>query len=142
MKKICFIILICAFHYLFSQDTLKSDFINEIRVTANYLERKGDRFIMTISNEPAFTGKSAQEILIKVPGVWVDNNGISINGVSGTKIYINGRELKLTQEQLNLYLSSLNSENIRKIEVLPVAGAEYEAQNKGGIINITLKRKV
>ena len=97
---------------------------------------------MTIPNEPAFTGKSAQEILIKVPGVWVDNNGISINSVSGTKIYINGRELKLTQEQLNLYLSSLNSENIRKIEVLPVAGAEYEAQNKGGIINITLKRKV
>ena len=39
------------------------------------------------------------------------------------------------------YLRSLKSEDIRTIEVIPVAGAEYDANSSGGIIKITLKRR-
>ena len=44
-------------------------------------------------------------------------------------------------EQLLTYLRSLRAEEIRKIEVVPVTGADYDADSAGGVIRITLKKR-
>jgi hypothetical protein len=75
------------------------------------------------------------------PAVFINDDEISINGRSGTKVYVNDRELKYSKEQLMVYLRSLKSEDIRTIEVVPQSGADYDANSSGGIIKITLKRR-
>ena len=81
------------------------------------------------------------ELLERAPGVWIDGEKISINGKSGSKIYVNDRELRMEPEQLLTYLRSLRAEEIRKIEVVPVTGADYDADSAGGVIRITLKKR-
>ena len=75
------------------------------------------------------------------PGVWIDGEKITVNGKSGSKVYVNDRELRMQPEQLLTYLRSLRAEEIRKIEVVPASGADYDADSSGGIIKITLKRR-
>ena len=62
-------------------------------------------------------GKDGIELLERAPGVWIDDEKISINGKSGSKVYVNDRELRMEPEQLLTYLRSLRAEEIQKIEV-------------------------
>ena len=48
---------------------------------------------------------------------------ISINGSSGTKVFVDNREIKLTGEMLIGYLRSLKSDDIARVEVLPSGGS-------------------
>ena len=112
--------------------------LKEVVVQAREIERKADRFIVNISPT---SGKDGTELLSQAPGVWLSDDQISINGASGTKVFVNNREIKLTGEELLSYLRSLKSEDIRQIEVIPVAGAEYDASTRGGVIRIALRRR-
>ena len=112
--------------------------LNEVVIKANTIQREADRFVMTVQ---PMSGKDGTELLIQAPGVWLTEDNISINGASGTKVYVNEREIKLSGEELIIYLRSLKSENIRRIEVIPIAGAEYEAGTRGGVIKITLRHQ-
>lgn len=112
--------------------------LKEVVVQAKNIERKADRFVISVS--PSM-GKDGTELLSQAPDVWLADNTISINGAQGTKVYVDGREIKLTGEELLAYLRSLKSEDIKRIEVIPIAGAEYEANARGGIILIALRRR-
>ena len=94
-----------------------------------------------MANAPAAIGKDGIELLERAPGVWIDGEKISINGKSGSKVYVNDRELRMEPEQLLTYLRSLRAEEIQKIEVVPTSGADYDADSAGGIIRITLKKR-
>lgn len=116
--------------------------IKEVVVTATSVSREADRFVMRITNAQALAGKDGTDILAQAPGVWLDDSGVAINGMKGTKVYINERELKLTGDNLISYLRGLNSSNISKIEIIPQAGAEYSADSRGGIVKITLRKQL
>ena len=90
--------------------------IESVEVKARLVRREADRFV-------------------------VDGEKISINGKSGSKVYVNDRELRMEPEQLLTYLRSLRAEEIQKIEVVPTSGADYDADSAGGIIRITLKKR-
>ena len=45
------------------------------------------------------------------------DNGISINGAGGTKVHVDGRELKGSAEETTTYLRSLTAADIARIEV-------------------------
>ena len=45
-------------------------------------------------------------------------------------MFVDDREIRLTGEELLAYLRSLKSEDIKRIEVIPIAGVEYEASTK------------
>ena len=76
------------------------------------------------------------------PGVWITDKGdLSVNGRGGTQVIVNDRVLKETGEELVAYLENLKAEDILKIEVIPYAGAEYDANATGGVIKITLKKQ-
>lgn len=115
--------------------------IEDVVVQAQIVRREADRFVVDVANSPVAVGKDGAEMLKTAPGVWIDNDKISINGKSGSKVYVNERELKMESEQLLTYLRSLRAEDIQKIEVIPVSGADYDADSSAGIIKITLKRK-
>ena len=62
--------------------------------------------------------------------MWLSDGTISINGAQGAKVFVDDREIRLTGEELLAYLRSLKSEDIKRIEVIPIAGVEYEASTK------------
>ena len=115
--------------------------IQSVEVKARLVRREADRFVVDVANAPAAIGKEGIELLERAPGVWIDGEKISINGKSGSKVYVNDRELRMEPEQLLTYLRSLRAEEIQKIEVVPTSGADYDADSAGGIIRITLKKR-
>ncbi len=124
--------------------TLKEDAksIDKVVVTANYIRREADRFVVDVASSPAAIAKNGEELLKSSPGVWINDDKISINGKSNPKIYVNERELKLSSEQIMVYMRNLKSEDVTKIEVIPQSGADYDADSSSGIIKITLKRQL
>ena len=115
--------------------------IESVVVKAQLVRREADRFVVDVANAPAAIGKDGIELLERAPGVWIDGEKISINGKSGSKVYINDRELRMEPEQLLTYLRSLRAEEIQKIEVVPTTGADYDADSAGGVIRITLRKR-
>ncbi len=116
--------------------------IDEVVVEATKIRREADRFVVDISNSAAAIGKDGTELLKQSPGVRVDDDEISINGASGTKVYINDREIRLSGEELVRYVQQLRAEDISKIEVVPQTGADYDASSAGGMIMITTRRRL
>jgi len=117
--------------------------LQEVVVRAERIVRMPDRFIINLANDPTVVGKLGTDALNLSPGVFVEehNGTISINGKSGTKVYVNERPRNESGTQLIQYLRTLKAEDIVRIEVLPNAGAAYDADIQGGIIKITLKRQ-
>ena len=116
--------------------------IEQVVVTSQLIRREADRFVVDIANSPIAMGKEGEELLKTAPGVWIQDDTISINGSSGSKIYLNDREVKMDDAMLIAYLRSLRAEDIQKIEVIPQSGADYDASSSGGIIKITTKRRI
>ena len=112
--------------------------LKEIVIQAKSIERKADRFIVQV---PPTSGKDGTELLSQAPGVWLTDEDISINGANGTKVFVDNREIKLDGEKLIAYLHSLKSEEIKRIEIIPIAGSEYDADMNGGVIQIYLRRR-
>lgn len=114
--------------------------LDEVVVRGQFITHDADRFTVNVGNSPLAIGKTADEMLALAPGVWV-KDGISINGRSDTRVMMNNRLLRETGEDLVAYLNTIKAEDILKIEVIPSAGADYDADMAGGVIKITLKRQ-
>ena len=115
--------------------------IEGVEVEAQVIRREADRFVVDVANMPSSIGKDGIELLEASPGVFIQDDKISVNGKSGTKVYVNDRELKYSGDRLITYLRGLKNDEIQKIEVVPVSGADTDADSAGGVIKITLKRK-
>lgn len=115
--------------------------IEQVVVKARLIRREADRFVLDVSNSTIAVGRDAAEVLKVAPGVWVGEEEISLNGNSGTKFYLNEREVKMSDEELVNYLRSIPAEDIQRIDVIPQSGAEYDASSRGGIIKITTKQR-
>ena len=120
----------------------ESEAIDEVVVTAQLIRREADRFVVDVANSPIAIGKDGEELLKSSPGVWIQDDKISINGASGSKVYLNDREVKMEDAQLIAYLRSLSANDIQRIEVIPQSGADYDAASSGGIIKITTKKRL
>jgi len=115
--------------------------LKEVVVKAPLIKREADRFIVDVANSTAAIGKDGAELLQQAPGVWITDDKIVINGSSGAKVLINERELHMSKEQLINYLRDLKSEDIQRIDIIPQAGSEYDANMSSGIIKISLKQQ-
>lgn len=116
--------------------------IGEVVVKAQMIRREADRFVVDVANSDSAIGKDGEELLRQSPGVWIQDDNISVNGASGTKLYVNEREMKLTGVDLLNYIRSLKAEDIAKIEIVPQTGADHDANSSGGAIKITLRRRL
>ncbi len=97
-----------------------------------------------VDPEPiANTSTSAYEIMEKIPGLFLDQDGnVYLNSSTPATIYINGREQKMSAEDIASMLKSLPPNSIEKIELLRTPSAKYDASGSGGVVNIVLKKGV
>lgn len=117
--------------------------LGETTVSAkrSILEVKPDRTVFNVEGTINSIGSDAVSLMRKAPGVTVDNNdNISLLGRSGVMIFIDGKEIPLSGQELANYLQNLQAEQIDRIEIISNPGAKYEAKGNAGIIDIKLKR--
>jgi len=123
--------------------TDKSIKLEELTVTASrvMVEIKPDRTVFNVEGTINSAGSDAITLLRKAPSVTVDNNdNISVLGRAGVLLYVDGKRLPLTGEDLTTYLQNLPAEQIDRIEIITNPGSKYEAEGNAGIIDIRLKR--
>jgi hypothetical protein len=116
--------------------------LNEITVTSKrpFITQRTDRYVVNIGENISTAGKNALEVLRQTPGVLVIGSDISAIGKSAA-IYINGRPTRVSGEQLETVLSSLQGDNIDRIEVITNPSSRYDASG-GIIIDIKTKKDV
>lgn len=109
-----------------------------VSVAQSTSENKIDRKTYRATDFETTKGGTAIDVLSKLPSVSVDSDGqVSMRGTSSFMVYING---KPSANNSNDILSQIPSDNIADIDIITVPTSKYDAQGKGGIINITTKR--
>jgi iron complex outermembrane receptor protein len=110
----------------------------EIRGEAASVVTKLDRRTYNASEFETAKGGTAVDLLNKLPSVSVGPDGaVSVRGTTDFMVYLNG---KPTQLESSVLLAQLSADAIENIEVITVPTARYDAQGKGGIINVVTKR--
>jgi len=99
---------------------------------------------MIIDPEPiASLSSNTLEVLESTPGLYVDQDGgIFLSSATPAAIYINGREQKMSNQDITNLLRNLPPGSVQRIEVMRTPSARYDAASSGGIINIVLKKGV
>lgn len=94
---------------------------------------KGSSMVSKVDGTLLQLSATVEEMLVQIPGVSKDKNGITIIGKGAPLIYINGRELRDNSE-----INELFPTNIKSVEVITNPGAKYDATVKS-VIKITTK---
>ncbi len=109
----------------------------EINAMANTQTSHLDRKTYRAVDFATAKGGTAVDLLNKIPSVSVSPDGeVSVRGTTDFMVYLNG---KPTQMDPSMLLGQIASDAIENIDVISVPSAKYDAQGKGGIINITTK---
>jgi len=105
------------------------------------IEVKPDRTVFNVEGTINSAGEDGLSLMRKAPGVLVDNNNnISVLSRSGVLVYLDGKRLPLSGDDLANYLQGIPAEQIDKIDIITNPGARYEAEGNAGIIDIRLKK--
>ena len=105
------------------------------------IEQKIDKTVVNVDASPTNTGLTALEVLEKSPGVTVDNNdNISLKGMQGVVILIDGKPTYLSGQDLANLLKNMSANQIDQIELMSQPSAKYDASGNSGIINIKTKK--
>jgi hypothetical protein len=115
--------------------------LDGVEVTA--MERSAvsrlDRISYRAEDFETARGGTAAELLNRLPGLSVSPDGeVSLRGTTDFVVYLNGRP---TQMEAAMLLSQLPAGSVIGVDVITVPTASFDAQGKGGIINITTKAR-
>ncbi len=119
---------------------LSSKVLEEITVIGkkNNISNKIDKQSFSAGQFESAKGGNAIDVLKNLPSVSVNSSGeISVRGSSGFLVLINGKPV-ITDAQT--ILSQLQANTIENIELITAPSAKYDADGKGGIINIITKK--
>lgn len=117
----------------------KNEALSEVQVTASKraVVTKIDRKSYKVSEFETARGGTATDVLNKLPSVSVNPDGqISVRGTEDFIVYLNG---KPTQMDPVMLLGQISSDAMVSVDVITVPTSKFDAQGKGGIINITTK---
>lgn len=112
-----------------------------IQSSRRNLKLNQGNIVMNVSGNKDFkTSTNILEVLRKTPGVTVDSeDGIFIGGRVSPAIFINGKPVVMSTQELQSYLRSLSPEMVESLEVNTNPSSKYDAEFKG-IIDIKLKK--
>lgn len=112
--------------------------LNEVSVSAQkkVVEFKNGNITVNVEGTALAMGNTAYDLLLRLPGVIVSGDEISIQGKGGVKFMIDNKLQQLSGQQLINTLKSINASQIEKIEVLKKPPVRYDAAGSGGMINI------
>jgi hypothetical protein len=144
MKNFTLIFLFLSFYYASSQEKIK-DTVQlkevEIKKERKAVEQKADRTIFDFASQSHLNSGSALEGIKKLPGLIVsDVAGMMYQGKQ-LDVYLDGRPLNITSNELNAFLEGMPANNIERVEVITQPGAEFPATSGGAIINIITSKK-
>lgn len=122
--------------------TLATDqrLLNQVQVTGQKasISNKIDKQTYSAAQFQSAKGGNAIDVIKNMPSVTVNSQGeISMRGSSGFLILVNGKAIQGDAETI---LSQLPANSIENIEIITSPSAKYDADGKGGIINITTKK--
>lgn len=112
--------------------------LNEIAIvkTKKAVEQKADRTIFDFSGQPSLSSGSVLEGIKKLPGLIAsDVAGMMYQGKQ-LDVFMDGRPLNITSNELNSFLEGMPANAIEKIEIITQPGAEFPATSGGAIMNI------
>ena len=123
--------------------TLKeeNESLNEVVVQSKrpVIKQTAEKLVVDLQNSEMLNN-SLEDVVKRVPGIIVTNNGISFAGRSDVRILINGKTTDYMD--MDTLLRDLPADNIAKVELIEQPGAEFDAEGSGPIINIILKKNV
>lgn len=142
MKKTIFalslITSVCVFSQEKSNNTTNEKQIEGVVITKTKkaVEQKADRTIFDFSEQPQLNNGNVLEGLKKLPGlVATDLAGMMYQGKI-LDVFLNGRPLNITSNDLNAFLEGMPANSVDRIEVITQPGAEFPATSGGAIMNI------
>lgn len=142
MKKTIFalslITSVCVFSQEKSNNTATEKQIEGVVITKTKkaVEQKADRTIFDFSEQPQLNNGNVLEGLKKLPGlVATDLAGMMYQGKI-LDVFLNGRPLNITSNDLNAFLEGMPANSVDRIEVITQPGAEFPATSGGAIMNI------
>ncbi len=145
MKKlaIAFAVLFStSFLTLSAQDTVahsdstKTTLLDELVVVGKTIKETPTGYKIQLSNNDIIKGKNVTETLGFLPNITVKDNTILINGKAPSKITIDGRKVRNTEE-----LSSLPGDFLDNVEIRFIPDAGDIIKSLGGTIAIKLKKQ-
>lgn len=86
------------------------------------------------------TARNFLDILKHAPGVIVHEDAISMLNKGKLVFLMDGRELKMDMKTLMMYLGSLNSDNLKAIELMTAPPSKYSSEGDAGVINFVTKK--
>ena len=118
------------------QLTPDAQMLGEVVVKADLpkVRLKGDAQVTTVQGSILEKAGTGNDLLNKLPGVSADDGAVNVFGSGAAEIYINGRKMRDASE-----LDQLESENIRRVEVVRNPGARYNAEVKS-VVRIYTKK--
>ena len=114
--------------------------IQGVIISKKVVQQVGDKLYFNVENSVLAKGNNGFEILQKSPKLSTNSEGNILLKNKSATILINGRKTNLSDADLNSYLQSLNSEDIKRIEIQDVASSDQDASTAGGVVNIVLKK--
>lgn len=115
--------------------------LDEVVVTSRKpnVRKKEGKLIFEVENSIVSSGTS-WDVLNKTPGVINSNNELQVRNQAAT-VYINGRKMHLSNDEVQEFLENYAGSNIKSIEVQANAKADQDAES-GPIINIVTSKSV
>lgn len=117
--------------------------MNEVTVTAMqplYVQ-KADMLIMNVENSPVRMSGTVFDLIQKVPGVTVNQNGvITMKGRAGVQVYVDGKPTYLAGDQLKQFLENMPAADVSRVEIITNPSSKYDAEGNSGILNIVTKK--
>ncbi|MDR2882447.1 MAG: TonB-dependent receptor family protein [Alistipes sp.] len=104
-----------------------------------FVEQQTDRYVVNVGNNILTAGRNAVDVLANTPGVMVSDGSISVMGKE-VEVYVDGRPSRLSGEQLIALLSSIQGDNVARVEIITNPSSRYDAVGIGGIIDIRTKK--
>jgi iron complex outermembrane recepter protein len=129
------------FEFVLEEASLDLDEVT-VRARRPLIRQEDDKTI--IDPEPlANISTNTLEVLENTPGLFVDQDGnIYLTSATPAAVYINGREQRMSAQDIATILRSLPPGSIQRIEVLRTPSTKYDAASSGGIVNVVLKKGV
>ncbi|NML69570.1 outer membrane beta-barrel protein [Chryseobacterium sp. RP-3-3] len=143
MKKTILALSLLGSFFAYSQEKSSNNAVKEKQIegvvitkTKKAVEQKADRTIFDFSEQPQLNNGNVLEGIKKLPGlVATDIAGMMYQGKI-LDVYLNGRPLNITSNELNSFLEGMPANSVEKIEVITQPGAEFPATSGGAIMNI------
>ena len=143
MRKTILALSLLGSIFVFSQEKKSNSTEKEKQIegvvitkTKKAVEQKADRTIFDFSEQPQLNNGNVLEGIKKLPGlVATDIAGMMYQGKI-LDVYLNGRPLNITSNELNSFLEGMPANSVEKIEVITQPGAEFPATSGGAIMNI------